>query len=135
MRTPNYTKSQDGRMRATLRAEIRVDRSEHQELAALASHLGISTRELLDRCLRISPAGELHERITMARFWVELPITGTLCREIEAADADEAIEAGLSTPATDEEVREMQWEATRDVITGNVFHGIRAHATAQEIKE
>lgn len=47
-----YTESQDGVMRITLRAEIRVDRKEHEELAALASHLGISTRELLDRCLR-----------------------------------------------------------------------------------
>lgn len=47
-----YTESQDGVMRITLRGEIRVDRKEHDRLAALASHLGLSVKDLLDRCLR-----------------------------------------------------------------------------------
>lgn len=70
----------------------------------------------------------------MPKFWVELPITGQIGREIEADSAKEAIDIALEKDLTDEEKENMQWETCREVIPGNVSRAMLTRAHAQEIE-
>lgn len=64
------------------------------------------------------------------KMWgVRVPITGYVYVSVEARDAREAIEAALCKDVTVAHIEE--WEMHRDVVTGNVFHGVIARADAE----
>lgn len=71
----------------------------------------------------------------MPSYWVELPISGKICREVEADSEEEAIEIALTNQLTKEEIDNMEWETMRDVVRGNVFSGMLSHANAQLQKD
>lgn len=70
----------------------------------------------------------------MAKTWsVSLPITGTLCVEVEAEDKKAAIEAALNG---DHDISHLEtWSACRQIVTGNIFHGERNGAEAELVDD
>ncbi len=63
-------------------------------------------------------------------FAVTIPITGIAHLEIEAEDEDSAIELAIDKVTLDDV---DEWEATKQIVKGNVFYGHTNEAEAEEV--
>lgn len=68
----------------------------------------------------------------MPRYSVQLPITGYIIKEVEAADEKAAIQAALELPASNEDLEE--WETHEYVTKGNVCYASCNEANAELIE-
>ena len=66
----------------------------------------------------------------MKSYLVRLPVSGVLEIEVEAQNEDEAIAKALESDATNDHITE--WNTHRQIVQGNVFHGILNEAEAIE---
>ena len=66
------------------------------------------------------------------QFGVTLPLTGYIYLEVEAEDEQDAIEKAMSSDQVKIDNIE-EWEACRQIVEGNVFHGLRNTAEAEDI--
>jgi hypothetical protein len=67
----------------------------------------------------------------MTKYSVQLPVTGYIIKEVEAANEAAAIEAALELPATADEIEE--WQTHKQVTQGNVCYAVLNDANAEEI--
>lgn len=56
------------------------------------------------------------------RFMVTCPIAGSVSGEVEADDAESALEALMEAHYNDESGVEVEWEWLESIATGNVCH-------------
>jgi hypothetical protein len=62
----------------------------------------------------------------MPRYLVTMPITGTVCKEVEAESEDAAIDNFFELWGDDPSDEDStEWEFVEHVTTGNVFHGVQ----------
>ncbi len=65
----------------------------------------------------------------MKKWSVVLPLAGTICVEVEAETADEAIQVALDVNLDPEDA---EWEVFERLTEGNVFYPATNEATAEE---
>ena len=70
----------------------------------------------------------------MKKYWVTLPVCGTVEVEVEADNESEAIDKAMDVDPTGEDA-ELQWSTYRKLLEGNVFYGDASSAYAEEIEE
>lgn len=71
---------------------------------------------------------------TKKTYSVRIPITGWIGLEVEADSADDAITQALESDDVELLLSEVeQWEATRQIVRGNIFYGLLNEAEATEV--
>lgn len=70
----------------------------------------------------------------MPKYSVQIPITGYVIVEVEAADEKEAIQKAFESDELSKTDIE-EWETHEHVCEGNVFHGSVNDASAELIKD
>lgn len=67
----------------------------------------------------------------MKKYVVTVPIAGSYTVEVEAEDEDGAIEAAFEAQG---EAEDVEWEALREICSGNVCHAPVWEVEVEEVK-